>query len=41
MLSNAETYAQLAVLALLGPDNYASVGTPDEPGTVLLSVTAR
>jgi NADH:ubiquinone oxidoreductase subunit F (NADH-binding)/ferredoxin len=39
MLSNAETYAQIAVLALLGPDNYASVGTPDEPGTVLLSVS--
>ena len=39
MLSNAETFAQLAVLALLGPDRYASVGTPDEPGTVLLSVS--
>jgi NADH:ubiquinone oxidoreductase subunit F (NADH-binding)/ferredoxin len=39
MLSNAETYAQIAVLALLGPENYASVGTPDEPGTILLSVS--
>jgi NADH:ubiquinone oxidoreductase subunit F (NADH-binding)/ferredoxin len=37
-LSNAETFAQIAVLALLGPTNYAAVGTPDEPGTVLLSV---
>ena len=39
LLSNAETFAQLAVLALLGPASYASVGTPDEPGTVLLSVS--
>ncbi|MGP4029138.1 NADH-ubiquinone oxidoreductase-F iron-sulfur binding region domain-containing protein [Actinomadura sp. 3N407] len=39
LLSNAETYAQLAVLAGLGPHAYASAGTPDEPGTVLLTVT--
>ncbi len=39
LLSNAETYAQLAVLALLGPERYASVGMPEEPGTVLLSVS--
>jgi NADH:ubiquinone oxidoreductase subunit F (NADH-binding)/ferredoxin len=38
-LSNAETFAQIAVLAMLGPDNYATVGTPEEPGTVLLSVS--
>jgi NADH:ubiquinone oxidoreductase subunit F (NADH-binding)/ferredoxin len=38
LLSNAETFAQLAVLALLGPEGYASDGTPDEPGTVLLTV---
>jgi NADH:ubiquinone oxidoreductase subunit F (NADH-binding)/ferredoxin len=38
LLSNAETFAQLAVLAMLGPDAYASVGTADEPGTVLLTV---
>ncbi|GII89198.1 oxidoreductase [Sphaerisporangium siamense] len=38
MLSNAETYAQLALLAMLGVDLYSSVGTPLEPGTVLLSV---
>ena len=38
LLSNAETFAQLAVLAGLGPDRYADVGTPDEPGTVLLTV---
>jgi NADH:ubiquinone oxidoreductase subunit F (NADH-binding)/ferredoxin len=38
LLSNAETFAQIAVLAMLGPENFASVGTPEEPGTVLLSV---
>ena len=39
LLSNAETYAQLAVAARLGPYEYASVGTAEEPGTVLLTVT--
>ncbi|WBB79771.1 ferredoxin [Micromonospora sp. WMMD882] len=39
LLSNAETYAQLAVAARLGPYAYAEVGTADEPGTVLLTVT--
>ncbi|RKN19032.1 NADH-quinone oxidoreductase subunit I [Micromonospora musae] len=39
LLSNAETYAQLAVAARLGPYEYASLGTDDEPGTVLLTVT--
>ncbi len=38
LLSNASTFAQLAVLALLGPERFAAVGTPEEPGTVLLSV---
>ncbi|HUB39310.1 MAG TPA: NADH-ubiquinone oxidoreductase-F iron-sulfur binding region domain-containing protein, partial [Streptosporangiaceae bacterium] len=38
LLSNAETFAQLAVLAVLGPAGFASVGTADEPGTVLLTV---
>jgi NADH:ubiquinone oxidoreductase subunit F (NADH-binding)/ferredoxin len=38
LLSNAETFAQLAVLGLLGVDGYASAGTPDEPGTLLLTV---
>jgi NADH:ubiquinone oxidoreductase subunit F (NADH-binding)/ferredoxin len=37
-LSNAGTFAQLAVLALLGPERFAAVGTPEEPGTFLLSV---
>ncbi|MFP3962955.1 NADH-quinone oxidoreductase subunit I, partial [Actinomadura fulvescens] len=39
LLSNAETYAQLAVLAGLGPGAYGKVGIPEEPGTVLLTVT--
>jgi NADH:ubiquinone oxidoreductase subunit F (NADH-binding)/ferredoxin len=38
LLSNAETFAQLAVLAMVGPDGYASAGTAAEPGTVLLTV---
>src|SRR3984885_8570860 len=38
LLSNASTFAQLAVLALLGPERFAAVGTPAEPGTMLLSV---
>lgn len=38
LLSNAETFSQLAVAARLGSVAYNSVGTPDEPGTVLLSV---
>ena len=39
VLSNAETFAQLAVLVRLGPERYAEVGTPGEPGTTLLTVT--
>ncbi|MBO0804437.1 MAG: ferredoxin [Nocardiopsaceae bacterium] len=39
LLSNASTFAQLSVLSLLGPARYASVGVPEEPGTVLLSVS--
>src|ERR1700749_2264032 len=38
LLSNTSTFAQLAVLALLGPERFAAVGTPEEPGTVLLRV---
>ncbi|MFJ9772438.1 NADH-ubiquinone oxidoreductase-F iron-sulfur binding region domain-containing protein [Kitasatospora sp. NPDC101157] len=37
LLANAETWAQLAVAARIGPDAYASVGI-HEPGTVLLTV---
>ncbi|MFJ9338562.1 NADH-ubiquinone oxidoreductase-F iron-sulfur binding region domain-containing protein [Streptomyces sp. NPDC101733] len=39
LLSNTETYAQLAVAARLGAPGYRSVGLPDEPGTVLLTVS--
>jgi NADH:ubiquinone oxidoreductase subunit F (NADH-binding)/ferredoxin len=38
LLSNAETFAQLAIATRTGPRRYCDVGT-DEPGTVLLSVT--
>jgi NADH:ubiquinone oxidoreductase subunit F (NADH-binding)/ferredoxin len=38
LLSNAETFAQLAILAMLGPEAYASAGTTAEPGTLLLTV---
>ncbi|MEV0274328.1 NADH-ubiquinone oxidoreductase-F iron-sulfur binding region domain-containing protein [Hamadaea sp. NPDC050747] len=38
LLSNAETYAQLAMAARLGPDGYSRLGTAAEPGTVLLTV---
>jgi NADH:ubiquinone oxidoreductase subunit F (NADH-binding) len=38
LLSNAETFAQLAVLGMLGPAGYASAGIASEPGTVLLTV---
>jgi NADH:ubiquinone oxidoreductase subunit F (NADH-binding)/ferredoxin len=38
LLSNAETFSQLAVAARLGPRGYGSAGTAREPGTVLLSV---
>ncbi|MGK5550091.1 NADH-ubiquinone oxidoreductase-F iron-sulfur binding region domain-containing protein [Actinomadura kijaniata] len=39
LLSNAETFAQLAVLSGRGPRDYGRIGTPDEPGTVLLTIT--
>src|ERR1700729_2199115 len=35
LLCNAETFAQLAVLAMLGPEGYATTGDPAEPGAVL------
>ncbi|HEU5107134.1 MAG TPA: NADH-ubiquinone oxidoreductase-F iron-sulfur binding region domain-containing protein [Micromonosporaceae bacterium] len=39
LLSNAETFAQLAIAARVGPARYATVGTADEPGTVMLTIT--
>ena len=38
LLSNAETFAQLAFLAMVGPEGYASAGIAAEPGTVLLTI---
>jgi NADH:ubiquinone oxidoreductase subunit F (NADH-binding) len=38
LVSNVETFAQLAVLLRLGPQGFAQTGTPDEPGTTLLTV---
>ena len=37
-LSNAETFAQIALLATLGPAGYATAGTKNEPGTTLVTV---
>jgi NADH:ubiquinone oxidoreductase subunit F (NADH-binding) len=39
LLSNVETLAQLALLARGGPAWFGSVGTPDEAGTVLVTLT--
>jgi len=39
LLSNAESYAHLAAVVLWGIDAYAAHGTPDEPGTSLLTLT--
>ncbi|QUI31703.1 ferredoxin [Streptomyces alfalfae] len=39
LLSNAETFAQLAVAARIGADRYCRTGLRDEPGTVLLTLS--
>ncbi len=39
VLSNAETWAQVAVLLRMGAVSYAEAGTPAEPGTTLLTVS--
>ena len=38
LLSNAETFAHLGHLARVGSAGYAAHGTPDEPGTTLLTL---
>lgn len=38
LLSNAETFAQLAVVLSLGPTAYAATGSRSEPGTTLLTL---
>jgi NADH:ubiquinone oxidoreductase subunit F (NADH-binding) len=39
LVSNAETFAQVGVLLRTGPAGFASVGTSDQPGTTLLTVS--
>ncbi|MGY0486602.1 NADH-ubiquinone oxidoreductase-F iron-sulfur binding region domain-containing protein [Streptomyces sp. WG-D5] len=39
LLSNAETFAQLAVAARTGAERYCRTGLHDEPGTVLLTLS--
>jgi len=38
LLSNGETFAQLALIVLRGVDTYLARGTADEPGSTLLTV---
>ena len=38
LVANVESVAQLAVLLRVGPHRFAETGTPDEPGTTLLTV---
>ena len=39
LLSNAETWARVGLLALAGPASYGALGTADEPGTTLLTLS--
>ncbi|MEU1309120.1 NADH-ubiquinone oxidoreductase-F iron-sulfur binding region domain-containing protein [Streptomyces cinnamoneus] len=41
LVSNTETFAQLAVAARLGAARFGELGLPEEPGTVLLTVAGR
>jgi NADH:ubiquinone oxidoreductase subunit F (NADH-binding) len=38
VLANAETFAHVALIARHGPDWFRSTGTPEEPGTLLLTL---
>ncbi|MCB0895938.1 MAG: NADH-quinone oxidoreductase subunit F [Nocardioides sp.] len=39
LLSNAETWAQVGRLVLVGEQRYAALGTVEEPGTTLLTIS--
>ncbi|MGI5198094.1 NADH-ubiquinone oxidoreductase-F iron-sulfur binding region domain-containing protein [Streptomyces sp. CA-288835] len=39
LLSNAETFAQLAIAARIGSERYGNTGLYDEPGTVMVTVS--
>jgi NADH:ubiquinone oxidoreductase subunit F (NADH-binding)/ferredoxin len=38
LLSNAETFSQMAIAARIGPWEYAALGLPEEAGTVMLTI---
>ena len=40
LLSNAETWARVGLLVLRGEEEYAAIGTPEEPGAALLTLSA-